>query len=183
MKRLILLLLALLPLFSFAQSTPPRDESGKIVYSEVVPVEGLSQQELYSRARAWFATTFNSANDVIQMDSKEEGTIIGNGITDLDIGNSKQKVHFTLSLQFKDGRYKYEITNIAYQGNYNPSIPGADRKVSAEEFYSSPNVYKKNGEMRPTYKVYYDAGNTSTTRLINSFKSALSATVSKGDGW
>lgn len=123
-----------------AQDFPIDQESGKITYTEVVTLEnnGATQEQLYSIAREWFATTYNSANDVLQMDDKELGKLIGKGglpiITTAYLTDSQ--VEFTISVFVKEGRYKYIITDLvheSYKGqdfsggaleNVKPDCPG-----------------------------------------------------------
>jgi hypothetical protein len=94
MKKLILLFnILFLYFYSFGQST-----------SEVVSVDSSFTKEiLYSNALSFFANTFNSANNVIQMKDPETGKIIGRGL----LGKDKRDVTITISC--KDTKYKYEI--------------------------------------------------------------------------
>jgi hypothetical protein len=91
---------------------------------EVVKVDTtLSSNELYLRARAWFAESYRSAQDVIQMDDKENGKIIGKGniryTSRIFVGSEGTKgwIRYTISIQVKDGRYRYEITDFYHEGN------------------------------------------------------------------
>jgi hypothetical protein len=102
--------------------------SSPLEYSKVVNVDTtLSSKELYNRARAWFAETYRSAQDVIQMDDKEIGKIIGKGnmkyVSSVFVGSNGTKgwIRYTISIQVKDGRYKYDISNFLHEGNaFNP---------------------------------------------------------------
>ncbi|MGI4760513.1 MAG: DUF4468 domain-containing protein [Janthinobacterium lividum] len=45
----------------------PRDaQTGRITYEGVVEVNGVSKADLFTRANAWVARTYRSANNVIQ---------------------------------------------------------------------------------------------------------------------
>lgn len=93
-------------------------------YSEVVQAEGKTSQQLYTTAREWFAKTFVSANDVIQMEDPASGKIIGKGSNHISesyvIGKGLTAIftkldwypNYTLKIEVKDGRYKYELTDI-----------------------------------------------------------------------
>lgn len=90
-----------------------------ITYEGVVEVPGVSKADLYTRAYAWIAKTYRSANDVIQMQDKEAGQLVAKGLTrvtaramgmDMDAG----VVRHTLSIYVKDGKYKYVITNLKH---------------------------------------------------------------------
>lgn len=106
MKNMLFLIL-FLPLLSIAQE-----------YSEVVEVTGKSADQLYSKANEWFALTFKSAKDVIQLNDPTEKKIIGKGIKRIQylIGRYKTSLdmNFTLMVQFKDGKFKYNIQSTEF---------------------------------------------------------------------
>ncbi|MCU0472967.1 MAG: DUF4468 domain-containing protein [Bacteroidales bacterium] len=135
MKRITFLIIVTLILVAnniLAQDSPtlPIDEkTGKIVYSEVVNVDSTSISELYLRAKTWFVHNFNSANNVIQLDDKELGKIIGKGLFDVRLSAmSKQSagyVRFLVDIQVKEGRYKYTFTDFRHEpGTTNIVTPG-----------------------------------------------------------
>lgn len=80
--------IALLVLFNsvlFAQKETPKlpidPETQKITYSEVVIVDSLStKDELFSLAREWFAKAYNSSTNVLQLEDKENGKIVGKAL-------------------------------------------------------------------------------------------------------
>jgi hypothetical protein len=111
MKKLLFMFI-LMPLFTLAQE-----------YSEVVEVPGKSSDQLYSTAREWFAETFKSANNVLQMDDPIAGKLIGKASTKVSesyVAGGMIKVpmtidwypNFTIKVSVKDGRYKCEIIDI-----------------------------------------------------------------------
>jgi hypothetical protein len=91
MKNLILGALLLLSTISFGQSI-----------SDVIVDSAQTKESLYSNALSFFATTFKSANAVIQMKDPESGKVIGKGL--LSDGRN-----VTISISCKDGKYKYDI--------------------------------------------------------------------------
>lgn len=112
-----------------AQELPVDQETGKITYTEVVQLENstASQEQLYSIAREWFATTFNSANNVLQMDDKELGKLIGKANFGIDMTayQTDSHVDFTISVFVKEGRYKYTITDLEHVSNQSGYSGGA----------------------------------------------------------
>ena len=102
-----------------SQELPISDKTGEVLYESVVSVDGASSEELYIRATEWFAKRFNSANDVIQMQDKEAGKIIGKGAFRIKKGLYVvgSQVHYTISIFAKEGRYKYAITDIYHEAN------------------------------------------------------------------
>ena len=101
---------------------PIDSTTGRISYTEVVMVDSsLSKQELYSRAREWFAKTYNSSTNVIQMDDKESGKIVGKALMQVycrSLGSDRKCgfVNYTISIYFKEGRYKFELTDFYHTG-------------------------------------------------------------------
>jgi hypothetical protein len=98
--------------------------SKPLTYGNVIKVDSMiSTRQLYARCRSWFAESYRSAQDVIQMDDKENGKIIGKGnlkySSKIFVGSEATKgwVRYTVSIQVKPGRYKYELTNFNHEGN------------------------------------------------------------------
>jgi hypothetical protein len=61
-----------------AHTFPIDSLTHKITYTEVVYLDSLTdKQEIFSRAREWFASAYKSSINVIQMDDKEGGKIVG----------------------------------------------------------------------------------------------------------
>lgn len=115
------LLLSSLSLYAQAptETTLPVDtETRKVTYTGVVAVQGAKQSELYTRAKLWLAMTYDDPKDVVKVDEKDAGLLVLRAYTDIPIRFSpvatipvQQEMSYTLMLNFKDGRYKYTITN------------------------------------------------------------------------
>ncbi|MBX2969410.1 MAG: DUF4468 domain-containing protein [Cyclobacteriaceae bacterium] len=89
-------------------------QDGVVTYTKVVQVEGVTKDELYLRAKKWFVTTYKSAKDVIQLDDKESGTIVGKGNFRITYYAREPLIDHTISISVKDGRFKYEIKDLVY---------------------------------------------------------------------
>lgn len=105
---------------AYSQDIFPLDENGEIVYSEIVNVDSVSAKVLYVRAHQWFANTFKSAQDVIQLDDKEAGIMIGKGFFEAVSARNNLivSVYFTVEIQTKDGRYKYVFSNFSCKQDF-----------------------------------------------------------------
>lgn len=127
MKTALALLLMLATSATHAQTAPatpvatyPKDAAtGLIDYTDVVPVEGATQAELFQRGKLWLASSFKSTKDVIQAEDKDAGFIIAKGnstivIKAAGLGNA-EPLYYTIKLNYKDGRYKYEVTDFYIQ--------------------------------------------------------------------
>lgn len=121
MKKIIFVAIILLSSKTISQET-----GEPLIYSSVVSVDSSkTANQLYVLTRSWFAEKFNSAQDVIQFDDKDEGKIIAKArfpymSKALVYSNAtKGFISFTITVSFKDGRYKYEVTNFNHTGNPN----------------------------------------------------------------
>lgn len=114
MKKFVTLILVLITINAKLFGQEP------LSYSEVVQVNDVLKNELFNRAKLWFATTYNSANDVLQIENKEEGELIGKAILKYEpniLSGSEQlkgNIRYTIKIYVKDGRYKYEITDFTH---------------------------------------------------------------------
>ncbi len=97
----------------------PRGIGGKVLFQEVVIVEGVSGSDLYERARAWAVERYNAVNarNVVLKEHKELGGLIVGGLI---IERPRSAWHVadpdwirhTLILEVADGSYRYTLTDI-----------------------------------------------------------------------
>jgi hypothetical protein len=171
MKTVITLTLLLLATsFAYAQDALVNKETGLVTFTGVVHVNSaLSKAELYSRAREWFARTYNDADKVLSMDDRESGKLLGRAYQDIRIYSSFKMMHYLIGIFVKDGRYRYEITNIRYQ-DY-----GADaQKLPAEMHFV--DGYYKNGKTKPTSEMYRQATDEAVRELVASLEVGMKGT-------
>ena len=148
MKQLRWLLL-LLPLAGSAQVLPPLvlpvdSTSGAITYQAVVQAPGASKQEFYRRAREWFVNSFRGYKEVVSVEDTLGGEIVGTYHSIQDkyflLTYTPYEYWRTLKVYFKDGRYRYELTNFGVRdvrygrGIYplNPKLPADTRRFGQE---------------------------------------------------
>ena len=58
------------------------DKNDALTFTEVTECKGQTKEQLYTKLNYWFASTFNDANSVIQLNDKESGTLIGVGFVE-----------------------------------------------------------------------------------------------------
>lgn len=102
-----------------AQTPHLPTKHNKIHYSGTVMLDNSSKEELYIAARKWFVRTYKSAKDVIQMDDKEAGIIMGVATMPTfrrcffrlhDSGS----IEYLISIEVKDGGYDYEVSRFTH---------------------------------------------------------------------
>jgi len=176
MRRKALFLSMIAPLLTFGQIIDelPKDENGNLNYSEVIQAESVSKDDLYLRAKQFFVDVFKSANDVIQMDDKESGIIIGKGFSDIYTKVmgvlTQQQMWYSIKIQSKEGRYKYTIYDI-----YLKSDLGQYGTITTrpEEIFSKQNYYKKNGKPKDSLEKY----KIEIVNKLNSLVTTIKATM------
>jgi len=116
MKVSFLILAIFLSFSAFCQNLPIDSASHKITYTEVVDIPDAKKDQLYSLAKEWFARTYNSSQKVLQVQDLEAGKLIGKALSKSTLkGYDAGYVKYTISVFVKDGKYKYEITDLAHE--------------------------------------------------------------------
>jgi len=134
-----LLLFCLVGTPLFAQKIKlPVDDSGNVSYQAVEQVQGVDKKELFSRARNWFAQTYQSANSVLQVNDSESGELTGKGsftITPTMLGMGiPTRVDHTIQVEVKDGRYRVTVNNFYVESKNNVGGPINNIKNTSRGF-------------------------------------------------
>lgn len=110
MKKLLQIIAMICPLSALSQM-PIDTVSKKYQYREVVTVNGATKDQLFDNARQWFVSNYKDASQVLQIQDKESGTLVGKGMFMVNFQNGSRKVLHTVSIDCKDGRYRVTITD------------------------------------------------------------------------
>lgn len=172
-------------LVSFGSPTPtagatagvwPVDSlTGLYSFKQVVKAEHVSKAELYTRGREWFARTFRSADQVLEMEDREAGKLIGKAYSPFRNGAD---CWYTVIVQVKDGKYKVEITNIYYKAKGSTTYTTVS--ITAEKQFSG-QAFKSDGTMRPAYQQYKEETEKVVYALQQGIKAAMSRAVAQND--
>lgn len=148
----------------------PTNETGSIVFTEVISVDSINKNELFRRAKIFFVEYYKSANHVIQLEDSENATLIGKASSSFAVSAgmgiySTLHLKYTLKIQAKEGRYKYEIYDLIFSGTYGD--------VPAENSFDEKLYYKKKNKPNKFYKQYLDNTLETTANLIASLKEKM----------
>src|SRR4051812_34588515 len=112
MLRILLTTILFIPLIILAQSDTA------ISYSEVVE-SAAGKDQLFQRARQWYNETFSDSKQVLQIADKETGELSGQGFMLVPVkakywksDNAFWQLAFTVNVWIKEGKYKYEFSNL-----------------------------------------------------------------------
>jgi hypothetical protein len=145
-----------------SQDLPLKD--GKVFYEQVDSATATKEQ-LYQRAKLWFANAFKDSRSVIQLDDKDDGQIVGKGNFDVPYKygvNTVAQCNFTLKIDVKEAKYRIQVYNINYQW-----ANAGQNTMSIEQLKTSFN-----GRY---YNKIAPGTNEKILNLIQDFKTNLSA--------
>ncbi len=150
MKKIVFSIFLLSGITSFAQKGAdveipyfPMDEISKMVtYTDVIQVPGVLKDSLYDVAMAWMKIYYKSPSQAIKSQSKEDGIIDIRHQFYVTRKDKNQEVkagliNYYLTLQFKDGRFKYTITKINLEGT---SYFGIEKWLNEEQYKKDENI-------------------------------------------
>jgi hypothetical protein len=114
-----------------------------ISFSKVIRADSIDKTSLFASIHEWFAATYNSANDVIQMADEDAGTIIGKGTFEYSYGKSSHSsydgfVDYTIKAYVKDNRFKVVIENFSHVRATSMNLG----LITSAEEYTSKGMYK-----------------------------------------
>jgi len=148
MKAIIATLFTMLTAICQAQFTPDslpiNKETGLVDFTAIVTADSMPAQKLYSNAKMFIATAFNSAKSVTDMTDDASFTIMAKG--NLPVYNIRRGkpvddygwFGFSMTIRCKDNKYWYSITNYDhtslknYVGSYGP--------IEKEKVYGAYNI-------------------------------------------
>jgi len=129
-----LLLLLLVPLLSGCEIgyhppvTPTDADLKPLEFSEVVTADGFTKDQLYSAALAWYGSAYRSAKAVFDVQDREAGRIVGKPLFKYEpsrfMGSAviRGVVTYSVTIEVKDGRYRYIIGNFVHEGSRSVSL-------------------------------------------------------------
>lgn len=87
-----------------------------LIFENVIMLDGYSKEQIFSRLRSLFVELFNDSKNVLEINDKELGQLMGKGKIKYKhsnlIANNTNFVSFTINILVKDGRFKYRINNL-----------------------------------------------------------------------
>jgi len=108
-----------------AQELPLNHTTNKVSYTDVVIADGESKAKLLAKAKKWIVSKNTEQNPyLISLENEQEGTIVGKGNFPLPGDRRKYTVQFAISIATKDGKCKYEFTDLVIKFRTNAGSSG-----------------------------------------------------------
>ncbi|WP_372751610.1 DUF4468 domain-containing protein [Labilibaculum sp.] len=138
-------------------------------FTEVVEISGKNKSQLYSSAREWFAETFKSAEDVLQMDDSIAGKLIGKGMGDITVKSGMVPVSFnydfTVKVFIKEGKYKYIIQDIA--------VISEGIRTNYEDYEAAKEKFKNKKKRVAFFDEILNSIDSDMTQIVVSLKTKM----------
>jgi len=150
----------------------PVDTSGIITYKIIETVPGVSKNELYLRAKLWTAMAFKSAQNVIQLDDKEGGSLV---IKALSVQYFEYKLfglanpiryylHYMARFTIKEGKYRMIISDFTVETIASQYAASVSYPVDSD--YKSLNEWNQNAKTgNMEFNRQSDLGGKSAVRI------------------
>lgn len=154
---------------------PVNEETNLVTYTDVIQVPGVSDDSLYALAMKWIKVYYKMPSQVIKSEDKAAGRIEIFHAFNLTRTEKNQEmkaglIRYYLTLQFKDGRFKYTITKINLDGT---TYFGIEKWINDPKYLEDENV--------PGYLTQIE---TFMNELIASIESEIRPkAVSKEEDW
>lgn len=138
-------------------------KDAKVNYSNVLELEGTSKDELYKRAKYWLLNSSDYFYEIVDTDNKFKQINSKGSFKEIwgpnDYAELYVNVIQTVSLFFRDGRYKYEITNFIIKK------PGMESQI---EIYQMENK-----KLMKYNKLFYEKIDLQIKNLIISLEESM----------
>lgn len=159
-----------------------KDEaSGDYYFEEVVPVDGITKDVLYDRAKKWITANLKTADNNIDANDKEF-TIVNSAAIKVDrklmVGLEIHEGYFDFKLRVwcKDGKYKVRVDNVMYYVIIEQSGGFAEKGMKPRTYAYSELENNKMG------KYLKKQANEKIASLLNVMKnSVVKGTETKND--
>jgi hypothetical protein len=170
----------------------PRDKNGEISYTLIDSIKS-TKEALYFNAKSYIVDNFKSANDVIQLDDKDNFTIIGKGSTKTTIKVISGMLPFyfdyylnyNLRIQSKENRYKIDIYNIVVKnyteyGEITYTYQDGCNKSLFENDYKTKSMQK--AAIKHRYPIY-EYANQYFIDILYSIKDYMHKSIKENENW
>ena len=180
MKTKCFVLLSLL-ILSFENS----NSQNPLKFEQVFNSEGKTKDEMFSKAMLWVAEHYNSANDVVQLSDKDAGNIIVKAMYNhrygkaMYYGNSWGDISYTLSIQFRDDKYKISVGPFNHEHEPPTTMISLSYGLVTDSVYCSQKWGKK--KMAATY--WAEIKKSCEIKAYEIFISLSEAIDKKEDQW
>lgn len=108
MKKLLVMIIA--PFFlSGCAGMMPAEKDVKKTFTYDYQVESVNQEDLWVRARDYFAETYGDSRSVLRVQDREEATLIGRGAATWYLATNRCSTEYHVRFQSKDEKARLQL--------------------------------------------------------------------------
>jgi len=178
----IFLLVVLFTLNSIAQEKFefPLNENGQIIFTEVIPAEGKTKDDLYANSKMFFVNTYKVTQEKLKQ-NKETYLVTDNQYSIMTVkmngSDVKVKLFYTITIQSKDNKYKYEIKNIFTKTEVSETpLEKMFDKAAMEKVAQKP-------KLKENVTAYYAAINAEIETIKSNIKKEMAKSNAAKSDW
>jgi hypothetical protein len=169
-------------LHGWVNPLPTDSITGKVSFRAVVQAPGVSQAELYARAKKWFAAAPSATKLPLLTADAAGGKLVGKTselmMQNILGANVQVPMWRTITIQVKPGRFRYQITDFSFDSGVGQAA------VTPLENYLAPNVltFDEAGYPKPVLQSTIDAVQRSARQQAASIRQSVSG-KGNDDNW
>lgn len=118
--RCLKLIFSMIPLFLAGCAGLQPITDADLTFERIVEAPGYSKEQIFNGTKIWIAENFRSAKAVLEYESKDTGTLIGNGTIPYQCSGSGLEcmawagveVRFTMRVDIKDQKFRLTFSNL-----------------------------------------------------------------------
>ena len=161
------------------------DDNGNISYTKIIDVDSITKDVIYQRASDWFTYNYANGENVVQVDDKENGHIVGKGV----YANVHSQVGLTtfdydtwhiVRIDTKDFKVRIilSLTDYRLAGTFSGTTVYSTHRVSAEY------PINKEGDSKNAYGKAFAKSHERAMATLASFEKAIKegTTFKKAEG-
>lgn len=111
--------------------------TSKYLSTNVIQIDSLKKDLLFSKTKEWITLNYKSAIDVIQLADKETGKIILKGAFLTNMFMKEGSLEHTLVFDFKDGKIRCSYTNFSYYSLGSGRIAFESKMMSKKKIFET----------------------------------------------
>lgn len=169
-------------LHGWTNPLPTDSATGKVSFRAVVQAPGVSQAELYARAKKWFADAPSATKLPLLTADAAGGKLVGKTselmMQNILGANVQVPMWRTITIQVKPGRFRYQITDFSFDSGKGQAA------VTPLENYLAPNIltFDEAGYPKPVLQSTIDAVQRSGRQQAASIRQSVSG-KGNADNW
>lgn len=179
-KILLLLVLTAFNMNAQEKFEFPLNENNQIIFTEVVPAEARTKDDLFTSSKMFFVNTYKVSQDAIQQNkeafsvSNKQYSIMTVKINGSDV---KVKLFYTVAIMSKDNKYKYEIKNLMTKTEVSETpIEKLFDKIATEKAAQKPKTME-------VLTAYYAAINAEVDTIKSNIRKEMGKTYASKSDW